>query len=117
MLLYNVRQSNTVSVQEKKNKKHSIYISLGSGPLGQWISFDHKEVRRFFQQVSFDHLFDMLNRGGFSTKPKIYHLLNYLTTLPDCIIYDYYNVRVIHMRGELNIKFCFVSPSAFKGIN
>ena len=59
----------------------------------------------------------MYIRGGFSTKPKIYHLLNYFTPFPDYIIINYFKVRVIHMRGELNIKFYFLSPSAFEHIN
>ena len=59
----------------------------------------------------------MHSRGGFSSKPKIYHFLNYLTTFPYCIIYNYFKVWVIHIKGELNIKFCFASPSAFKHMN
>ena len=46
-------------------------------------------------------------RGDFSTKPKIYHLLNCYTPFPDYIMNNYFKVRVIHVRGELNIKFCF----------
>ena len=100
---------------------HSVYQPFSRVSPSSFTLFGHNTLKNVdlstLASESIKPAISICIREDFSTKPKIYHLLNYYIPFPVCIIYNYFKVRVIHMRGELNIKFCFWSPSAFKHIN